>query len=445
MRIRVTTSINVRSNTVPSTPALVHDALPEDWNNYIVPEKRNPTSAMPSLESAQSRLVASQRIPKGSRLSAWLHGFSVVGNQQRPTVAHHRKVSHTTTQCYSRTPRKSRTQTRPTGLRPANSTRGVIDPVHSPTTSCWPLSNQSFDDRRCRDRQPSTVEPYAPWTPATASSPHLKSGTQRRKKNLKSSKKPKHTCFPHVNDPKLRHKIFGSLFFGTLLTLVLTTYLALATSNILGGPTFHAVFIFVILVLTIIFSHYLIRLCMLSLHPRKRFGSSNRNKKNNKESRMQWPGDGYTDDFKDDDPDLEAGFARPREPIRVTMVQDEELGGRNGAVLEEQGEEDDAEKELPPPPPAYGLWRSSVRADPNLIHWQSVPPTPSYPPSTLQGETRALVLARNGREHRPPSYVEEDTREVVGGAGGLRTVPAVAERRMVATVDYMRGTGRGRR
>ena len=223
MRIRVTTSINVRSNTVPSTPALVHDALPEDWNNYIVPEKRNPTPAMPSLESAQSRLVASQRIPKGSRLSAWLHGFSVVGNQQRPTVAHHRKVSHTTTRCYSRTPRKSRTQTRPTGLRPANSTRGVIDPVHSPTTSCWPLSNQSFDDRRGRDRQPSTFEPYAPWTPATASSPHLKSGTQRRKKNLKSSKKPKHTCFPHVNDPKLRHKIFGSLFFGTLLTLVLTT------------------------------------------------------------------------------------------------------------------------------------------------------------------------------------------------------------------------------
>ena len=80
----------------------------------------------------------------------------------------------------------------------------------------------------------------------------------------------------------------------------------------------------------------------------------------------------------------------------------------------------------------------SQRADPNLIHWQSVPPTPSYAPSTLQGETRALVLARSGG-HRPPSYVEEDTREVVGG---LRTVPAVAERRMVATVDYMRGRGR---
>ncbi len=81
---------------------------------------------------------------------------------------------------------------------------------------------------------------------------------------------------------------------------------------------------------------------------------------------MQWPGDGYNDDFNDDDDaDLEAGFARPREPIRVTMVQDEELGGGEGAVLEESGDgvggdDDDVEKELPPPPPAYGLWRSSV-------------------------------------------------------------------------------------
>ena len=95
---------------------------------------------------------------------------------------------------------------------------------------------------------------------------------------------------------------------------------------------------------------------------------------------MQWPGDGYTDDFKDDDADLEAGFARPREPIRVTMVQDEELGGREGAVLEESGggdgeDDDDAEKELPPPPPAYGLWRSSVVCTP-------LSPLPSHVPST---------------------------------------------------------------
>ena len=99
---------------------------------------------------------------------------------------------------------------------------------------------------------------------------------------------------------------------------------------------------------------------MLSIpHRRKRrFGSRNPNTKNkNKENRMQWPGDGYNDGFKYDDEDIEAGFARPREPIRVTMVQDDDVhvgvGGRDEV-------EDDPEKELPPPPPAYGLWRSSV-------------------------------------------------------------------------------------
>ena len=89
---------------------------------------------------------------------------------------------------------------------------------------------------------------------------------------------------------------------------------------------------------------------------------------------MQWPSDGYTDHFKDNDPDLEAGFARPREPIQVTMVQNEELGGTNGAVFEEDGAEDDAEKELPPPPPAYGLWRSSVVRLPPASF-----PSPLYP------------------------------------------------------------------
>ena len=64
---------------------------------------------------------------------------------------------------------------------------------------------------------------------------------------------------------------------------------------------------------------------------------------------MQWPSD------------EEAGFAAPSEPIRVTMVQDEEH------PISEGGEEvvEEEERELPPPPPAYGLWRSSVVCPPS--------------------------------------------------------------------------------
>ena len=113
---------------------------------------------------------------------------------------------------------------------------------------------------------------------------------------------------------------------------------------------------------------------------------------------MQWPGDGYIDDFKDEDPNLETGFARPREPIRVTMVQDEELSGRNGAVLEEHGDEDDAEKELPPPPPAYGLWRSSVVCLPPLIPFTLLP----FPYHNITHTNPPFFLSST--ESRPQSH-----------------------------------------
>ena len=49
-------------------------------------------------------------------------------------------------------------------------------------------------------------------------------------------------------------------------------------------------------------------------------------------------------------------IARPREPIRVILARDEELGLHDSNAVEE-------DKEIaipPPPPPAYGLWRCSV-------------------------------------------------------------------------------------
>lgn len=75
---------------------------------------------------------------------------------------------------------------------------------------------------------------------------------------------------------------------------------------------------------------------MLAFHTEKRFG--------HRRKTLQWPSD------------EEAGFAAPSEPIRVTVMQDEEH------PISERGEElvEEEERELPPPPPAYGLWRSSV-------------------------------------------------------------------------------------
>ncbi len=113
------------------------------------------------------------------------------------------------------------------------------------------------------------------------------------------------------------------------------------------------------------------------------------------------------------------GF-RPIVPIRVHLARDEEEGPMNtGDEIEHEDGVEDAEKNiLPPPPPAYGLWRSSVRADPNLLHWQrnehqSKSNSPTSHGRDLAGsETLAGPASGHARTTpdgpRPPSYVSED-------------------------------------
>jgi len=62
---------------------------------------------------------------------------------------------------------------------------------------------------------------------------------------------------------------------------------------------------------------------------------------------------------------------------------------------------------LPNPPPAYGRWRGSVRANPDLLHWQPVPSpvdphTPDLPSPTYE---EAVTPGRAG----PPSYVTRES------------------------------------
>ena len=59
------------------------------------------------------------------------------------------------------------------------------------------------------------------------------------------------------------------------------------------------------------------------------------------------------------------------------------------------------------PPPAYGRWRGSVRANPDLLHWQAVsspqdPGTPALPSPTYE---ETMAAGRTG----PPSYVTRDS------------------------------------
>ena len=215
MRINVTTAISVLSNTVPSTPAPKNDAVPEDWCDFksIGKPSTDMPSLVPRLDAVPARMKASQRPRQHSRLSAFLHGFSVVGEESNTPPARPRKMYRYSTRCYARTPRTVRSEHHQIALRPATSTRGVIDPVHSPTSATWPLTHHIQTTGAGTDLanvavemtiKPSKHRPYA-------------------KSKIGGKMRSERDAFFRTTNPNIRKKVVGCLFFGTLLTIVLTT------------------------------------------------------------------------------------------------------------------------------------------------------------------------------------------------------------------------------
>ncbi|OCL08725.1 hypothetical protein AOQ84DRAFT_406096 [Glonium stellatum] len=220
-------------------------------------------------------------------------------------------------------------------------------------------------------------------------------------------------CFSFVKNPAARSKCTACLMSGLFLTVVLTVYLSIALTRPHLGQEVHVLFILVILCTTIFFCHSLIRLCMLALHPpsdHPRIPS------------MTGP-EGFT----------------PVRPIRVHLARDEEIavGSRDGAG--------DPEKEVSTvamPPPAYGLWRCSVRVNPDLLHWQRAdqatgvggprPPTtfPTTQPNPRSGPVSSpqppqVEEEPASHEPRPPSYISEDGVSYVVSAVPRSVAPSV--------------------
>ncbi|KAF2813015.1 uncharacterized protein BDZ99DRAFT_247555 [Mytilinidion resinicola] len=230
-------------------------------------------------------------------------------------------------------------------------------------------------------------------------------------------------CFPFVKSPAARTKCTACLISGLFLIVVLTIYLSIALTRPHLGQEVHILFIMVILCTTIFFCHSLIRLCMLALRP---------------ESDLPHiPSMTGPDGFK------------PIRPIRVHLARDEEIGvGSEAAEVEAEPEKEKVQM----PPPAYGLWRSSVRVDPNLLHWQradaaeasgalpatrppSVFPSFSSHPNSRSGSLSNIhqqapapadrVEEPASRDPRPPSYVSDDGVAYVVAAVPRSVAPSV--------------------
>lgn len=228
MRIKVVTSINVRSSPSASPRVVIQEAFPEPERGDAFLGK---SSAMLSLASGQhprmDRFIASQRIPRGSRLSGWLHGSSVWDNDRRRPPIPTRKISHTSTYCFAAAERGPRYHA--PGIRSYPSTRGLIDPVHSP----------SYGPRQLTYGSVSRHDAYLERLRAELGSLPREHGSKRQRRHRQRPKraptKAERLCFPQIRGLKMRQKIIGCLVFGTLLTIVLTT----CTSFHPGPKTFY--------------------------------------------------------------------------------------------------------------------------------------------------------------------------------------------------------------
>lgn len=181
--------------------------------------------------------------------------------------------------------------------------------------------------------------------------------------------------------------------------------LAVATSNAVSTTTFHAVFIFFILLLTMIFAHFLIRLCMVTLRTQRRPCLRKRRP----------PIHTYTpDDLEASLPQVHMEASQPlsRSPLRFIRIRDE------GSIHEDSNTASDGTVALPPP--AYGWWRGSVRIDPEDLRYQNVDH------SELQQQTRSLVFAGTG--HAPPSYTSDPEEGVPARPAPLFTRERIIER-----------------
>lgn len=283
-----------------------------------------------------------------ARFSAFFHGHSVLtkerygmSNNKSETACAYRQHVPIARDGLRRDGPASRSRT---------STRSLIDPISSPLSSPGsPRAEELWHYRGAFFRPVSTLAP----------APRIETRTDHRQRahvpihcqrlSLPRMAKEKRRCLPNVKDRQIKYKIIGSLIFGTLLVLFLTsceyllclrssrlTYgldLALAVSSSVTSQTFHVVMIVFILALTMIFCHFLIRLCMMSfrLHLRGR----------RQIERVPSVAD-------------EEDYAQPEIPIPVILARDEELG------LHNTSSDNDSVRPVQHPPPAYGLWRSSV-------------------------------------------------------------------------------------
>ncbi|KAL7920780.1 hypothetical protein ACQKWADRAFT_150164 [Trichoderma austrokoningii] len=162
-------------------------------------------------------------------------------------------------------------------------------------------------------------------------------------------------CFPFIKSRHVRAQIAMCFVAAMFLFSLLAVYLGITLTKHAVIGELNIMLIMIILLAAVFFCYSLVRLWMLIA--------------------------------RGDPPEVPRamdprGYAVPRKPIRVVMAQDEEAAGVESEAMRMK-------------PPAYGLWRESVRVDPNRFFWQ-------------RNEAAQAPASRPTTGPRPPSYASDD-------------------------------------
>jgi len=182
--------------------------------------------------------------------------------------------------------------------------------------------------------------------------------------------------------------------------------LAIATTSSSVQPALHILFILGILLTAIVFTHSVVRLVFFRRQSKKHqvlvlpvSQSRHRHHRRHREIHTQ---PGHHDSFV------------PVVPIPVSVAADEvrpdSSEAQPSAAVYQTPDVWNKHADVPNPPPAYGKWRGSVRADPELLHWRVLSsPTPSTIPSPTYEESAQHHYVRHVQAGAPPSYRTRDS------------------------------------
>ncbi|CCU77165.1 unnamed protein product [Blumeria hordei] len=178
--------------------------------------------------------------------------------------------------------------------------------------------------------------------------------SHRIRRTINSSRSSQ-SCSFYMHDPRIQNKVLTCCLSGIVLVLLLGLYLALSLSNGANSQEFHIVLIIFIMITAVFFCRNLLRICLLVQSVQESIQQTNRRNIISRQFESQ----------------------NRSVPIPIIISRDEEVPDTLMRI----------------PPPIYGLWKESMRVDPNRLFWQRS--------HAVTPEDRSSIT-------RPPSYLLDE-------------------------------------